>query len=60
MCEHDRVNVHVSTFVCVYAFVRFNVCACELIYVFAVEFVCMCGLARFVLERPLCILYCYF
>ena len=27
VCEHDRVNVHVSTFVCVYAFVRLCVCA---------------------------------
>ena len=35
---------------CVCAFTRFNDCAYELIYGFAVESVCMCVLARFVLE----------
>ena len=63
LCDNDHVNVHVSMYalstsvrLCTCAFMPFNVCACEFIYVFVVEFVCMCGLARFVPERPLCIL----
>ena len=40
-----------------YAFMRLSSRASRFKNVFDSEFVCMCGLARFVLERPLCILF---